>query len=334
MANKDGISPKTIIHNAYAVYPSFALLAGMQLDVFTPLNVGPMTAEKLAKTLDVRADKLSPLLYALVTAGVLTVKNGMFSNTEEADKFLVRGRTGYMGGLSGFYNSLWHATLSTAESIRTGKPQAKLDWMSLPEDELFRFFSDQYPGSLCAGRQLAEKVDFAKFKHVLDAGGGTGGLSIGICGVCPDLQATVVDLPPVAPLSRRFISAAGLSHRIRPVATDLADSPPEGAYDVAVLRALLQVMSPDKVKKVLINISQAMEPESPIYIVGSVLDDSRLSPTASVAFSLVFLNVYDDGHSYTEKEHRDWLLEAGFADISVEYNVMSDGLSIVSACKS
>jgi hypothetical protein len=33
------ISPTTIMRNAYAVYPSFAMLAGMQLDVFTPLCV-------------------------------------------------------------------------------------------------------------------------------------------------------------------------------------------------------------------------------------------------------------------------------------------------------
>ena len=31
-----------------AVYPSFALLAGMQLDLFTPLNDGRMSAEQIA----------------------------------------------------------------------------------------------------------------------------------------------------------------------------------------------------------------------------------------------------------------------------------------------
>lgn len=327
------INPVTIIRHAYAVYPSFAMLAGMQLDVFTPLKDGPMNAATLAKALNVQEAKLSPLLYALVTAGLLTVKDGAFFNTEEADRFLVRGRPEYMGGLSGFYNSLWRATLNTAESIRTGKPQAKHDWMSLPEDELIKYFRGQYPGSLRAGRQLAGKIDFTGFKRLLDAGGGTGGLSIGVCEAFPDLQATVVDLPAVASISERFISEAGMSHRITTMAADLVDSPPEGSYDVVVLRALIQVMSPDKARKTLMNISQAMEPNSSIYIVGSVLDDSRLSPAASIAFSLVFLNVYDDGHSYTEKDHREWLLEAGFADVRIEHNAMSDGYGIISARK-
>jgi hypothetical protein len=92
-------------------------------------------------------------------------------------------------------------------------------------------------------------------------------------------------------------------------------------------------MSPGEAGKVLMNISQAMEPGGSLYIVGSVLDDSRLSPPASIAFSLVSLNVYDDGHAYTEEEHVDWLLEAGFTDISVSHGVFSDGLGIVSARK-
>lgn len=60
---------------------------------------------------------------------------------------------------------------------------------------------------------------------------------------------------------------------------------------------------------------------------------SRQFPLASMAFSLVFLNVYDDGHAYTEKEHHEWLLEAGFREVSIEHNAFSDGLSMVSARK-
>ena len=90
--------PETIEKLASAVFPSFAMLAGMQLDLFTPLKDGPMSAEQLAKTLGVRPDKLNPLLYALVAAGLLTVKDDRFSNTPEAHHFLVRGRPSYKAG--------------------------------------------------------------------------------------------------------------------------------------------------------------------------------------------------------------------------------------------
>jgi hypothetical protein len=38
------IEPKTIFRHVYGVYPSMAMLAGMQLDVFTPLKDGPMSS--------------------------------------------------------------------------------------------------------------------------------------------------------------------------------------------------------------------------------------------------------------------------------------------------
>jgi hypothetical protein len=45
----------------------------------------------------------------------------------------------------------------------------------------------------------------------------------------------------------------------------------------------------------------------------------------------VLLNGYKDGQAYTEQEHYDWLAEAGFVDF--ERIVMSDGVSILTACK-
>jgi hypothetical protein len=78
---------------ATSVYPSFALLAGMQLDLFTPLKDGSMNADQIAAAIGVDPSKLKALLYALVVAGFLNVEEGIFSNTEIANRFLVKGST-------------------------------------------------------------------------------------------------------------------------------------------------------------------------------------------------------------------------------------------------
>ena len=54
-----------------AVYPSFAMLAGMQLDLFTPLKDGPMHAEQIAEALGVGPTRFKPLLYTLVAGSNL-----------------------------------------------------------------------------------------------------------------------------------------------------------------------------------------------------------------------------------------------------------------------
>ncbi|MCP4122505.1 MAG: hypothetical protein GY751_12200, partial [Bacteroidetes bacterium] len=260
MTNNSEISPTAILRNAYAVYPSFAMLAGMQLDVFTPLKDQPMDAESLATVLKVKEKKLSPLLYALVSADLLTVENGIFSNTVEADTFLVKGLPAYMGGLNEFFSGLWHATLKTSESIRTDEPKAKHDWSTLPKEELLKYFRSQYPASLRSGMQLAQKADFSKTNRLIDVGGGAGGLSIGICNVHPKIEATVVDLPQVVSFSNQFISEAGLSDRITTMGADLINSELEGSYDVAVLRAFIQIMKPEHARKILKSVFQALEP--------------------------------------------------------------------------
>ena len=70
-----------------AVYPSFAMLAGMQLDLFTPLKDGPMNVEELAHALGVGSTKLEPLFYCLVAAELLTVEGERFSNTPSPTTF-------------------------------------------------------------------------------------------------------------------------------------------------------------------------------------------------------------------------------------------------------
>ncbi len=129
------------MRNAYAVYPSFAMLAGMQLELFTPLKDQAMDAESLAVALKVQEHKLSPLLYTLVSAGLFNVENGVFSNTEEADAFLVKGDPAYMGGLHEFFNSLWQSTLKTAESIRSNEPQSQAWLVFIAERETSQLFS-------------------------------------------------------------------------------------------------------------------------------------------------------------------------------------------------
>ena len=52
-----------------AVYSSFALLAGMQLDLFTPLKDGPMSTEQVAGAIGVGSVKLNPLLIRQSQSG-------------------------------------------------------------------------------------------------------------------------------------------------------------------------------------------------------------------------------------------------------------------------
>lgn len=296
-----------------AIYPAFAMLAGMQLDLFTPLKNGPMSAEQIAAAIGVNTIKLKPLLYALVVAGLLTVDDNLFANTDTANCYFVRGNPSCMLGAHELYSDLWQALLNTAESIRTGMPQAKHDYSDMSSDELERFIRSMHPEALGYGQDLATRFDLSPYRTLLDVGGGSGGLAIAVTKAYPQIKATIVDLPTVTPITQNLVREAGAEDRIQVVAADVIRDTLYGTYDVAVLSAFLQCISADDARLSLHNISRVINPDGAIYIRGlGIIDDSRTSPQDLVGLNLVFINIYDNGQAYTEREHRDWLTEAGF----------------------
>ena len=321
--------PETIQKLGSAAFPAFAMMAGMQLEVFTPLSEGPMSTEQLAEALGVGPAKLTPLLYALVSAGLLTIEDERFANTPEADRYLVRGKPTYLGDRHFFYAARYQETMQTAASIRAGRPQAKIDFASMSTKELAEFLRGLHPAARATGRDLVTRFDFSAHRHLLDVGGGTGGVALAIAAACPKLRVTVIDLPSVMAITQQFIKEEGMNDRAEAIAGDVVCDPLPGRYDAAVLRAVIQVLSPEDARRLFHNLIQALEPGSPVYIVGQILDDSRLSPAETVAFNLVFINVYDEGQAYTEQEYRAWLTEAGFAE--VDRVRLAGGLSLITA---
>jgi 2-hydroxy-4-(methylsulfanyl)butanoate S-methyltransferase len=223
------IKPTTIFRHAYAVYPPMAMLAGIQLDVFTPLKDGPLTATELADALQIRPEKLRLLLCALVHAELLRVEGDRFANTLETDVYLVRGRSTYMGNVHELYSDIWATALKTAQSIRARVPQAKHDFATMSDDKLGAFFRGQHAGALAMGRQLAKMYAFDRLRSLLEVGGGSGGLAIAACQCCPNLSAMIIELPRVAPIARSFVHEANLADRVQVLADDIVERAPDGA---------------------------------------------------------------------------------------------------------
>ncbi len=103
-------SPENIDKLEYAVWPSYSLLAGIQLDLFTVLKDGPISVEQIAR-------------------GFETLLNN------------------------------WKAGLRTADSIRVGSPQVKLDFSAASRDRLAMFYRSTFAQALRGGCELAAIYD-------------------------------------------------------------------------------------------------------------------------------------------------------------------------------
>jgi cyclopropane fatty-acyl-phospholipid synthase-like methyltransferase len=185
--------------------------------------------------------------------------------------------------------------------------------------------------SMADGRMLAQRYNFSACNTVVDVGGGSGGLVIALLQAIPHLSATVMELPNVAPVTRLFVEEAGMTDRIQVTPLDAVQTPLPGHYDSAVLSKVLQTLSAEQCRIVLKSVGQALNPGGHIFIIGTVLDDSRLTPAEMATINLFFINVYDGGQAFTEREHRTWLAEAGFEN--VERMVLPNQLSLITANK-
>ena len=309
------------------ILPSFALLAALRLELFARLADSPSTAARLAELLDADPRRLSELLYALAAIGLLTVDaqaddstQDLFSNSDQATRYLVPGKPEYIAGHQELLALVWDAALKTTDSIRESRPLARKDFATMPPAELNTFMGGLHAGALERGRELAHNGWLDDTDRVLDIGGGSGGLAIALAEERPDLHATVVELPNVAEVTRTFVAPSTAADRVDIVATDLsaehAEIPlPNETFSAAVMVSFIQVLAPEQAQRALRRACDLLRPGGALYIIGvGLLDDDRVTPAGGALFNLIFLNIYEQGRSYTDSEHRAWLSDAGFED--------------------
>ncbi len=65
-------------------------------------------------------------------------------------------------------------------------------------------------------------------KTLVDVGGGTGGMARTLTQACPHLQATVIDLPLMTPMTQKIVDEAEASKRVTVMAADVVNGPIPG----------------------------------------------------------------------------------------------------------
>ena len=321
---KPRLDPGPIMQTATAFWASKVLLTAVELDLFTTLESGPMTAKELGEKLGLHPRGRFDFFDALVALKFLDRNgdgpSGRYRNTPETAAFLSKYSPTYIGGmpemmnarLFGFWNNL-------GEALRTGKPQSETKTHGKPIFEELYASEARLGGFLEAmtGFQagnftaLAEKFDFSRYKTVCDAGGALALLSRILAGRHPHLTFQSFDLPPVESLAKSQVDAAGLSDRIQIVSGNFLvdDLPPA---DVVTMGNILHDWNLEK-KKLLIGKAYDALPKGGAFIViENLIDDARRENAFGLLMSLNMLIEFGDAFDYTGADFRTWCGEAGF----------------------
>ena len=321
---KERLDPGHIMQTATAFWASKVLLTAVELDLFTALGEGKISAPQLGKALGLHPRGTYDFFDALVALKFLERDGdgpeGTYKNTPETAAFLNKKSPTYIGGLPEMLNArlfgFWN-NLGTA--LKTGQPQneVKQGGKSMFE-ELYSDsgrlaqFLDAMTGFQAANfTLLAEKFTFSKYKTVCDIGGALALLSRIVGARHQHLTFDSFDLPPVAPLAQKQIKAAGMDERIKAVAGDFFEQEFPKA-DVVTMGNILHDWNLEK-KKVLIRKAYAALPDGGAFIaVENLIDDARRENAFGLLMSLNMLIEFGDAFDYTGADFREWCSEAGF----------------------
>jgi len=316
------------MRHSTSLYSSIAFFVGTQLDIFTILDEGQMTAEDVAIALETKPHFTERLLNALVAADVVEFEGGRFFNPPESSHYLVKGKPGYLGEhvTVNPYLKYWmfEAGIKTAETFRKGEAVDSYDYEGLPFDALLATFRGTMPVAVKAGEELARRFDFSRYSSVADVGGASGGLIASLAKKYPDIDYYVTELASVIPVAEALLKEQGMEADV--LEWNVLEGPCELSFDAVILRALIQVLSPEDARDAIMNIGASVNKGGSVFVLGHVMDNSRTSPVEEVGWYLINLNWEDEAGYYAEEDYIEMLQEAGFRDIQRERLPNGDGL--------
>lgn len=301
------------------------LQAAVTLGLFYRLDAAGRTATAIAEdaATDARATEL--LLNALVAMRLVRKDGERFKETEVSRTYLVDAAPTSYAGFVRFDAALWPLWGNLAETVRTGTPARDPDMFQSSPGDTARFIDAMASlvGARGDARILAESLDLAGVRRVLDVGGGPGTYAIELCRRHPELRATIFDLPGTLAVARRHVEASGVADRIELVAGDYLRDPLPTSHELVFLSNVIHGEDEETNRALMRKIHAALAPGGRVMIKDHVTDESGTSPAPAAIFSIAML-LFTRGRDYAFAEIRDWLLAAGFA--RVEADVLPPGL--------
>ena len=323
------LDPSPILQTAFAFWSSKVLLTAVEFDVFTKLADRRMTGSELGAELGLHPRAVSDFFDALVAMRFLEREgdgpSAKYFDTAASAVYLDRRQPRYVGGILIMLNArlfkFWH---NLPEALRTGRPQNETkDGQKGIFEELYQELPklEQFLGAMTGLSRInfeafAAKFDFSRFKTLCDVGGATGLLSIEVAKAHPHLRCISFDLPPVEPIARGHIAAAGVSDRVATASGDFFQDPLPKA-DIITMGMILHDWNLEKKMHLIRAAYDALPAGGALVAIEALIDDARRENVFGLLMSLNMLIEFGDAFDYSGADFRKWCQEVGFTRFEV-----------------
>lgn len=317
MSDKQRLDTTRLQKIAQAYWESAALMAAVELEIFTAIAHGHDTIPAVAKATNITERNAERILTVLAAMTLLSREGERFTNAPDVQRFLVKDGERYAGPWILFTKPRWTAFGELSDRLRR-KEETKLGaYVDFSVDDARRYHAATYSIGMGAARLFSRSVDLTGRKKLLDLGGGSGAYSIVATKTYPGLKAIVLDLPPVAVVANEYIAANDAADRVSTLPGDFTSTEFPSGVDVVVMASNLPQYEPALIRLVVKKAFAALEPGGEMHLIGETLHDDRSGPLSAALWGLNEAVQGSTGLAHTEAEVKGYLQGAGFADVAV-----------------
>ncbi len=300
-----------------------ALTVADELQLFPCLAEEPRSTKELAERLGVDLRGMDVLVALLSAMGLLRSSGTAHELTDVARTYLLpvspfywgpllRGRLGRMSGQ--------HVALLDALRRQAGAPsRASEGWKSgqMTPAMAEAVTRVMHCHSLPAAIGAASHDGFSSIRRLLDVGGGSGCFSIAIAQRYPELRCSIMDLPPVCEVARRYVVEGGVADRVDAIAVDMFRDPWPKGYDGILLSNILHDWDAKTNEKLARAAFDVLPSGGKIFVHEMLLTTSEPGPLTTASFGVMML-LGTEGKQYALSELTEILERAGFADVRAD----------------
>ena len=306
------VSHERLTNILYDAIPARVLLTAIELKVFSHLTEAK-SAESLAREIGTHVENTRSFLDGLVANDLLRKRDGRYTNTAEAETFLVEGRPIYLGDV--FRNlAEWNrpALEYLTPLVRDGEaPETGFRDPSLRERETEIYGNYQRAGRAQQAANLVRKLpEFPHMKKMLDLGGGAGLIGLAFVAAHPTMAGVIFDRPEVVEVAQRFIRESELEDRVTVMGGDYEEDPIGEDYDLVWTSFALNFFR-GNLDPIMGKIHAALKPGGIYVSLAEGLREERTKPTLLVNSMLLGRSdlMFDEG------EIAQAMLRAGFRSV-------------------
>ena len=296
---------------------SAALMAAVEIGVFTAISEGATSFDAVAHRLDIHPTNAERLIVMLCAAGLVTRENGALKNTDDVEKFLVQGKPGYMGPWITFTKPQWNEWGRLAEHVRAKNLNVMGAIETFKVEDARRYHKATYSIGMGAGRRFVRQVDLKNRRRIMDIGGGSGAYCIQAAKEHAHIRGVVLDLAVVCEVTRAFIAENGVADRIAAQPCNFTVDPFPADCDVALMASNLPMYGREMIATVIKKAHDALLPGGEMHLMGEMTNAERTGPWGPAFWGLGQAISHSQGLAHSEADVIGYFTTAGFRDVKV-----------------